>query len=489
MKTLLVYILVFSLCYTNAYCQSIPREVTLDEVINRLSLESSSAKIELLNFQNDLLRYENYKKSFLPAFVLNFNPINFNRSLRLLQQPIDGSYSYVEDNSNNTNFGTTVRQKISITGGELSIGSNINYLNEFSRKQNSFSTNPFFISYSQQLWGGGKLQRLENKIERAKNEVAVKQYCSNIAQIQQQALTLYLSAILSKMDSELAIDIKQSNDTLLHIAEIKLRNGSITEYDYKQMELQSLNLQYMYENAVKHYAESIQKLFTFLGIENNAEITIPDFDLPLTIDARLAIYYVKKNNPISNQQEIQQLEEEKKLFSIKLKNRFNGNISLNYGINQYAETLADAYRHGNTRQSVIIEFQIPIFQWGINKNNIRIAKNNYDASRLRIEKKNFEFENEVKEKINAYDHSVKLWLPASRAYALSKEQYKMLTKKFSFGKVSVYELATAQKERNDAMQRYYSAIKDSYESFFTLRNLALYDFKKNVELEKILFND
>jgi outer membrane protein len=101
LKTLLVYILVFSLCYTNAYCQSIPREVTLDEVINRLSLESSSAKIELLNFQNDLLQYENYKKSFLPAFVLNFNPINFNRSLRLLQQPIDGSYSYVEDNSNN----------------------------------------------------------------------------------------------------------------------------------------------------------------------------------------------------------------------------------------------------------------------------------------------------------------------------------------------------------------------------------------------------
>ena len=46
-----------------------------------------------------------------------------------------------------------------------------------------------------------------------------------------------------------------------------------------------------------------------------------------------------------------------------------------------------------------------------------------------------------------------------------------------------------KKERNDAMQRYYSAIKDSYESFFTLRNLALYDFKKNVELEKILFND
>ena len=158
MKTLL-YILVFSLCYTNAYCQSIPREVTLDEVINRLSLESSSAKIELLNFQNDLLQYENYKKSFLPAFVLNFNPINFNRSLRLLQQPIDGSYSYVEDNSNNTNFGTTVRQKISITGGELSIGSNINYLN--------VATN---LAWFELL---GKAEDLEKEVERYRSVTAM----------------------------------------------------------------------------------------------------------------------------------------------------------------------------------------------------------------------------------------------------------------------------------------------------------------------------
>ena len=88
----------------------------------------------------------------------------------------------------------------------------------------------------------------------------------------------------------------------------------------------------------------------------------------------------------------------------------------------------------------------------------------------------FEFENEVREKINTYDHSVKLWLTASRAYALSKEQYKMMNENVHWEKCRYMNLPLQQKERNDAMQRYYSAIKDSYESFFTLRNLALYEF-------------
>lgn len=489
MKVLLLNILLVFVCHAKVYSQSILRVITLDEVINRLSLESISAKAEHLNYQNKLLQYENYKKGFLPAFFLNLNPVNFNRSLRLLQQPNDGSYSYVEDYSNNSSFGLTIRQKISITGGELSIGSDINYLNEFSRKQNSFSTTPFFIAYSQQLWGGGKLHRFEKNIEYVRNATATKQYCSNIAQIQQQALTLYLSAILHKMDSEHAIKTKLSNDTLLQIATIKLKNGNITEYDYKQIELQSLNLQYTHENAIKNYTESKQLLFTFLGICDYADILMPDFNLPLVIDTQTAIFSAKKNNPFFEQQQIYQLEAEEDLFYVKLNNRFNGNISLNYGMNQYAERLVDAYRDGNTRLSLVIGFQIPFFQWGIRNNKVRIAENNYKVSSLISSKKKQEFENEIKEKVNKYNHSIKLWITAEKAYNMSIKQYEMLMLKFALGKESIYELTTVQNELNNTMRRYYLAIKDTYESYFALRSLTLYDFKKNVDLIDLFINE
>lgn len=476
--------IVFFTCI-KTYGQDTPKKVTLDEVVNVLSLKSSAAQIEKLNYQNELLQFENYKKSFLPSLLLNFNPINFNRSLRLLQQPWDGSYSYVEDYSNNSSAGVSVRQKIGFTGGEINFSSNINYLNEFSRKRNSFSTTPFSIGYSQQLWGGGKQHRLEKKIEYAKNKVAIKQYCSKIFEIQQQALTLFMMALLGKMEQDLALQTTQNTDTLLQLAHIKLNNGHITEYDLKQIELQLLNAQYAYENAAKNYSEAQEQLAVFLGI-SHSDISIPDFDVPIAIDTYSVLFYVKRNNPFSQQQEILQLEAKRSLFSAKLSNRFNGNISLNYGVNQYAETFVDAYRNGNIRQSVVVGFQIPVFQWGVNKNRIQIAENNYAASTLAIEKRMREFENEIKENAGNYNHSVKLWLTAEKAYKLSQEQYQMLVQKFSLGKVSVYELSTAQNDQNNAMQRYYAAIRDTYNSYFTLRGMALYDFKRGVELEQIL---
>ena len=487
LKTNHFILIVLLLCNLFFSTHSQVTKLTIDRVIDSLSLISPKAKIENLNFQNELLLFENYKKSFLPSLSINFNPISFNRSYRVLQKPEDGSYSYVEDYSNNSSIGASIRQKVGFTGGELTVNTNLNYLNEFSRKRNSFSTTPISIGYSQQLRGSAKLHRLEKDIEYAKNSISIKQYCTNISQIQQEALNSFMVVLLNKMERELSLQNKLNNDTLLYIAKVKLKNGNITEYDYRQIELQSLNTQYAYENATKNYTESRQRLMTFLGIDNdNIDIDIPVFELPLSINAHLVITYVKKNNPFFKQQEIQKLEAEKSLFSAKLNNRLNGNINLNYGINQYAETLINAYRNGNQRQSLIIGFQIPVFQWGANKNRIRIAENTYQANTLAIENKILEFENEIKEKINTYNQSVKLWFTSEKAYRLSQEQYRMQVQKFTLGKVSVYELTTALNDQNEAMQRYYKAIRDSFDSYFSLRNMALYDFKKGTELE-ILF--
>ena len=99
-----------------------------------------------------------------------------------------------------------------------------------------------------------------------------------------------------------------------------------------------------------------------------------------------------------------------------MNNRFNANVSFNYGVNQYAETLANAYQHLNVRQSISVGLQIPVFQWGINKNKICIAKNTYQVACLDIDKKALEFENELTGKINLYNFSVKQWFTAERVY-------------------------------------------------------------------------
>lgn len=137
----------------------------------------------------------------------------------------------------------------------------------------------------------------------------------------------------------------------------------------------------------------------------------------------------------------------------------------------------------------MISFQIPVFQWGINKNKVKIAENNYHTSLINIEKEKSEFNNDLKNKVNRYNHNINLKFIAGRAYNLSQEQYKMLIHKFTLNKASVYELVTVQQEQASAMQQHYTAIKDLWNSYFLLRNSTLFDFIKDKELIDILVSN
>lgn len=445
-------------------------------------------KIKLAH-ENTLLGFENYKKGFLPSVSFSLNPVSFNRSLRLMQRPDDGSYSHVADYSNSSNAGITIQQKIGITGGVLSMNTNLSVLTEFSTQRNSFSTTPLSVNYSQQLVGGYYTYKKMRDMQRIKVINSAKQYCSDMADMQTQALNLFLELFLADITRKLALRNISISDTLLVAGKVLWQNGYFTEYEYKQVELQANNNQYVYENALKEYWKSLRQLWAFLGDKegnDSVDVITPEFSLPLSVDYDIAEKYAQKNSPFALSQETKRMEAEQALFNAKLSNRFNGSVNLNYGLNQYADRFSDAYRSPDYSQGVAIGFQIPIFQWGISRNKIRMAKNVYRNSMLELEEARIEFENGLKDEISAYNHDVKLYFLSERSYHLSGEQYKMLSRKFQLGKVSVYELTSAQQELYESMKKYYYSIRSVWNSFFALRKVTLYDFRKQAELMDVL---
>ena len=488
MRKFLFYIFIFLGCKVPA--QKNVLNLTLPDVVAHYALHSPAAKIEHLYFRNEVLEYANYRKGFLPSVSLTFNPVSFNRSLRLLQSPEDGSYSYVEDYSNSSSAGLSFSQKIGLTGGSLNIGTDLSFLDEYSRDYRSFSASPFYINYSQDLWGGRKRIRMEKKIREARNLIAVKQYCGKLAEIQQRAAELYLATLSEKLSADLAMQNMSVSDTLFHLAKLKLENGDITAYDYKQIELQTLDAQYAYRQSLKRYEETVRDLANYLMVDaDSISISIPQPDLPLSLDVTTVQHHVHRNNPSVLEQQTKRLEAEQALFNAKLETRFNGNVSLNYGLNQYAESLSAVYRNANRRQSVSIGFRIPVWQWGINRNKRKIAENTYEANLLSVETGIREFEDGIKENIHTYNHSVCLWQLAEASYRLAREQYAVAVKAFALGELSVYELTSARQKQNETMQQYYTAMKDTYSSYFRLRNLSLYDFRTEQDLEDVYIKD
>lgn len=486
LKWITVWFLLFP-----ALLQGQPYQISLEQVLNEWCLVSPSAQKIKLAHENSILEFENYKKGFLPSVAFSLNPINFNRSQKLMQNSESGNYSYVEDYSNNSSAEIAIRQKIGIIGGEFSISSQLNYLREFSNNRNRFGTNPLYINYSQPFLGGLYNYKRQRGIQHTAYNNSLKQYCSEMSDIQTKAVNLFMILFSSK----LAVDLSHKNllisDTLLIASKALLDNGYFTEYDYRQMELQQLNNKYAFENSIKNYQKALRELSTFLNktewINKEIDILTPEFNLPLKIDEKLAIVYARHNSPFALSQEEKRLKAEQTLFTIKLNNRLNGNIKISYGLNQYSDHFLDAYKNPDYTQRVMIGVQIPIFQWGINRNKIRIAKNNYQNSMIEINQAEVNFDNNIKDIVGDYNHNMNLWFVAAKSYQLSQEQYILLAQKFHSGKVSVYELASAQQEQYSAMQKYYSAIQNAWNSFCVLRKNTLFDFSKQIELKDLFF--
>lgn len=468
-----------------------PCQISLERVLNEWCLASPAAQTIKLSYENTILEFENYKKEFLPSVAFSLNPVNLNRSQKLLQNAESGNYSYVEDYSNSSSAEIAIRQKVGITGGELSVSSRLNYLREFSYNRNRFGTNPLSINYAQPFIGGFYNYKKQRGIQYALYNNSVKQYCSEMADVQTRAVNLFMTLFLSKLSTDLSHKNLLISDTLLVAGKALLDNGYFTEYEYHQMELQQLNNKYEFENSTKNYQKALRELTTFLSkiewIDEEVEIVTPEFDLPLKLDEASAIFYARQNSPFALSQEGKRLKAEQTLFTAKLNSRFNGNINVNYGLNQYADRFTDAYKRPDYTQGVMIGVQIPIFQWGINRNKLRIAKNIYRNSMLEIDQAEVSFDNNIKDLVENYNHNMNLWFVATKTYQLSQEQYVVLAHKFRSGKVSVYNLASAQQEQYSAMQRYYNAIQSAWNSFCSLRKSTLFDFSKQAELKDLFF--
>ncbi|MCR2005166.1 TolC family protein [Bacteroides acidifaciens] len=476
----LVFVLLFVVTGLKAQSQ-----VTLEKVVNEWSFHSPSAEKIRLAYDNIALAHENYLKGFLPSIAFNINPVSFNHSLRLMQSPTDGSYSYVNDYSNTSNAGLSIQQKVGITGGVFSVNSNLSVLTEFSTRRNSFNATPLSLSYSQQLLGGYYLYKKLKKIEQTKTLNAARQYCSDMADIQIKALNAFLNLFMADITRKLAMRNIAISDTLLMAGKALLNNGHFTEYEFKQVELQANNNRYVYETSQKDYQLLFRELWALLGKKeplDSLDVVVPDFSLPLTIDYETVVKYAQKNNPFALSQEARRLEAEQTLYSAKLANRFNGNISVSYGLNQYAEHFSDAYRKPDYSQGVMIGFQIPVFQWGINRNKLQMAKNNYRNTMLELEEQETSYANDLLDKVDSYNHGVKLYFLSNRSYQLAQEQYQILSAKFKYGKVSIYEITSAQKDLYEALKKYYSTMQTVWNQYFMLRKMTLYDFIHQSEL-------
>ena len=305
----------------------------------------------------------------------------------------------------------------------------------------------------------------------------------DLAKIQQEVVRIYMDAVGNYLEFRQSKDLCSRNDSLKSIASLRMKHGQITEYDYNQIQLQTLNQEQNLEATQHAYEQSLSHLASYLGIDSCNSVNLPDIDLPIFLDLAQVQADIELRNPFALQQELEAATSDQALYQAKLSTYINGNISLSYGVNQHAYRLAEAYRNGNVRQGVNLSLQIPIFQWGINKNKLRIARNTREANRIQANIRARGFQDEVTALVHRYNHAIKRWHTAHRTHSLAQRQYDLLIQKFGLGKVSLYELIMGERDLQGALKSYYTAMQDALMSYYSIRALALFDYRSRAPLE------
>ena len=460
-------------------CQRVFSQATLSfsTAIEVNALQSPHAQSVRLRYENSVLTYENYRKGFWPTLQLSVSPLSFNRSMRLLQDPLTGEYRNVEDFANTSAASLTISQKVGFTGGVLSVTTGLSFLHEFSGSRDSYSSTPFSISYSQQLLGGYRGYVLERSVSLLQYEAATLAYYQALAREQREVAGLYIEACLAQTKREQASDQVASGDTLLHYARLRRESGYITDYDLNQIRIGQLQARNTLEDSDAEARMALHALKSRLGLKEDVSVEMPDGGvLPPALDEEEARKYAQMNNPDYKSIELRRAQARRDLHARKMATRFNATLSLNYGLNQYAHSFHAAYEHPNQRQSAGVTLSIPAFDWGINRNRRRMAENDYEREMISIDESEQEADEEIHNRTVSYNHAAATYAICQEQLRLAQEQSRLLSGRFRQGSASVYELISANRSREEALLRYLDVVRTLYSEYYHIRQLTMFDF-------------
>lgn len=464
----------------NLLAQKPINRLTYDEVLQLAKDQSPQAILAKHRFRAAYWQYRTYVAELRPNLTLTGTIPQFSRSLIRYQNP-DGSYTYIEENSNTTSLGLSLSQNIGLTGGQIFVRSNLERTDLLgTNKTTSYMSVPVSIGFSQPLFAMNQL-KWSKRIEPIKYEEAKRAFIQSMEAISMEATRLFFDLAMAQQNLETAKLNYSNTDTLYKIAQGRYNIGTIAENELLQMELSFLNAGTALSEAEVDLQLKKIRLKSYLGLNDNydLEIVLPDSIPSFDLDYNRVLTLAKENNPQILSYQRQLLEADRDVAQARAERGLNANLFATFGLTQRATELKDAYIDPQDQQTVRVGITVPILDWGLGRGKVKMAQSNREVVRTTVDQALTDFEQDVFLKVmqfNRQDDQVQI---AKKADLVSQNRYEVTKQRFLIGKIDVLTLNVAQTERDQAKQKYINTLSGFWQYYYQMRRLTLYDLEKN----------
>jgi outer membrane protein TolC len=433
--------------------------------------------------------YRSFKAGRLPSLSLQASPLDYRRDFTRRYDFDENIDVYRRQQALYSYGNLSLTQNLDLTGGTFFVDSELGFMRNLSDEGNvtQFLSVPFRIGYSQSLFGFNSF-KWERKIEPLKFEKAKVQYLYAQEEISETTIQHFFALAIAQLEHDMAQDNVKSADMLYKIGQERHEIAAISQADLLTLKLEAVNAKNALQNASINLKRAMFNLVSFLNLDKQIEIKLllPGRPVDFQISPELALDYARTNNPnfLANKQEL--LEAEREVERTKRSSNFEANISASVGFSQAANTLPNAYLNPLQQDVVRVGIFVPIVDWGVRKGRVNVAVSNLNVTKISIEQRVTNLEQEVIMTVNDFNIQQDLIQSAEEALNLSIMAYETTKERFIIGRSDLSSLTLSLNRQNTAQRNYLSALREYWTNYYKLRKLTLYDFGKQESLMREL---
>lgn len=455
---------------------------TLAEVVQLARSQSISSKQAETRKKTNYWQYRSFIADFKPQLSLSGTLPGFTRSYIQVVQP-DGTISFRNVSYNNSLVNLGLSQNIALTGGTIFVQKELQRFDDFDRNTTSYNGIPVEIGINQPLFRFNEM-KWTRKIEPLKFQEGNQQFVSSLEQVSLDAAAYYFELLVAQVNLQIAGKNTSNSDTLFKIAEHKLRLGKISQNDLLQLQMGLLTAQKDLASAKQATAVASMQLKMFMSSRNeqDLELEIPIEAGEFEIDTKIALEeaFANRSDAIGFKRRL--LEAEMETQKAKKNNGLNASLQATFGLSNQGVRPGDIYVNPQDRESVRLEFTLPIMTWGRNKARTEIAKANQEFAQQSVEQDKLTFEQQIYTQVTLLQMLQKQAKLTKLADDIAANRYQIAQDRFILSDLSVTDLGIAMQEKDRARRDYIIALRDYWQSYYSLRLLTLYDFEKNEKI-------
>jgi outer membrane protein TolC len=485
LKILIVSFLFFVVFQNAGAQQHVQKvELTLDEAIAIAQDSSLRAFIEKNRYLSDYWDFRTYQAEYLPTLRLEATPFNYERAVREEYNSQEEEYQFIQNESLNSYANLSLTQNIPFTGGRIYIDSDLGRIQNIGGKI-EYSSTPIRIGLRQDLFDFNwfKWEKLTEPVEFERSK---KEFFQASQEIANNTIYYFFEMLFAQIELRIAQNDYTNAETLYNDGLRRQEKDSISLEDIYSLELSLMDASSNLERADSRFRRAQTRLLSFLRLNKSLDVELvpPDEIYEIDIDDQLAIEMARRNNPDILDFRLSRLYAERSVEEAR-KSRYSANLNVSMGLNQTTDDnrIRSVYQDLENQQRVRVSMNIPIIDWGLSKKRLKLAQSNQEVVLARMEQEEIDFDENVRRTVEEFNMQKKLVERAAKADTLAQMMYDVTQQRYMDGEIDIIKLNSAQNRKNSAREDYFEELEEYWEYFYEIRELTLFDFINNRELQ------